>query len=131
MLYDPIKFRMPEVPVRESETVEVLKAARARIMQGWCSDGGTDEKGGVCIIVAISRQTEGGIGSGVGARAFSYFEGAIQPPPKYSNPLSSIFDWFDPPVREWAIDWNERPGRTQAEVVDAFTRAIELARADA
>jgi hypothetical protein len=128
MLYDPKKWAMPEVPVRESEVVEVLKAAKLRTIQGWCNSGPSDEKGGVCIIVAIGRQANG-ISDGIGAEALSYFERAIQPPPKYSGPLSSIFGWFDPPEKQWTIDWNETPGRTKADVEAAFDRAIALARA--
>jgi hypothetical protein len=129
MLYDPKKWAMPEVPVRESEVVEVLKAARLRVTQGWCNAGPSDEKGGVCIIVAIGRQANG-ITDGIGAKAYSYFVRAIQPPPKYSGLLSSIFGWFDPPQKRYAIEWNEAPGRTKAEVVAAFDRAIDLARAN-
>jgi hypothetical protein len=121
MLYDPIKWVMPEVPVRESEVVEVLKAAMLRIMQGWCNDGPTDKKGGVCIIVAIGRKANG-ISDGIGAKALSYFEQAIQPPPRY-------FGWINPPKKQYAIEWNEAPDRTKAEVEAAFLRAIALARA--
>jgi hypothetical protein len=120
MLYDPIKWKMP---ARESDVVETLKAARLRITQGWCNAGPSDEKGGVCIIVAIGRQANG-IHDGIGAEALSYFEQAIQPPPKYR-----LFGWFSPPEKQYAIAWNETPGRTKAEVEAAFDRAIELARA--
>jgi hypothetical protein len=117
MLYDPIKWKMP---VRESEVVEVLKAAKLRITQGWCNQGPSDEKGGVCVIVAIGRQVAG-ISHGVGAEALSYFEQAIQPP--------RLFGRFSPPDKQYAIDWNETPGRTKAEVEAAFDRAIALALA--
>jgi hypothetical protein len=122
MLYDP-KWKMPEVPVRESEVVEALKAARLRIIQGWCNAGPSDEKGGVCVIVAIGRQTNG-ISDGIGAKALSYFEQAIQPPPKYR-----LFGWIKP-EKQYPIEWNETPGRTKAEVEAAFDRAIALARND-
>jgi hypothetical protein len=124
MLYDPKKWAMPEVPVRESEVVEVLKAARLRVTQGWCNSGPSDEKGGVCVIVAIGRQANGGISDGIGAKAYSYFVRAIQPPPKYR-----LFGWIKP-EKQYAIEWNEAPGRTKAEVEAAFDRAIALARTD-
>lgn len=135
MLFDNKRWTMPEVPVHESKTIEVLKAARARIAQGWCNSGGSDKKGGVCIIVAISRQAGSILGDGPGAEALSYVHRAIQPPPKDSDPLAPIFDWFDPPREvypiDYPIDWNEAPGRTQAEVIAAFDRAIEIARREA
>jgi hypothetical protein len=111
MLYDPKKFAMPEIPVfRESDTVEALKVARARIADRWCPQGGTDEMGGVCIIAALgyaapwqSREYES---------ARNYMRRAIPIPNSESLP-----------------EWNDAAGRTQGEVIAAFDRAIALARA--
>jgi hypothetical protein len=105
MLYDPKKWAMPEV--RESETVEALKAARAMIERRWCPQGGSDEQGGVCALVAVIRQYP-------------------RPGQKYEPTmrfLREALDWKCIP------EWNDTPGRTQAEVVAAFDRAIALARA--
>jgi hypothetical protein len=124
MLYDPKKWKMPEVPVRESDVVEILKAAKMRNIQGWCNQGPSDLNDGVCIVVAIGRQAS--IGDGPGAEALKYFEQAIQPPPRYGW---SIFGWRSRVEHVYVIDWNETPGRTKAEVEAAYDRAIALARA--
>jgi hypothetical protein len=106
MLYDP-KWKMPEVPVRESVTVEALKAARAMVKDRWCPVGGTDEEGGVCALIAISEQYPG-------------------PIDEYQHTI----DLFRKAIGGQCIPaWNDALGRTQAEVEAAFDRAIALARA--
>jgi hypothetical protein len=107
MLYDPKKWAMPEVPVRESDTVEALKAALAMVEHRWCPQGGSDEAGGVCALVAIGRQYPG-------------------PVDEYQHTV----DFFRKAIGGRCIpEWNDTPGRTQAEVEAAFHRAIALARA--
>jgi hypothetical protein len=106
MLYDPIKWKMPEVPVRE-RTVEALTAARAMVLDRWCPRGGSDEMGGVCALLAIARQYPG-------------------PVDDYQYTL----DFFRKAIGGRCIpEWNDTPWRTQVEVVAAFDRAIALARA--
>jgi hypothetical protein len=106
MLYDPKKWAMPEVPVRE-RTVEALRAARAMILDRWCPKGGADEMGGVCALLAIARQYPG-------------------PVDDYLYTL----DFVRKAIGGRCIpEWNDTPGRTQAEVVAAFDRAIARARA--
>jgi hypothetical protein len=106
MLYDPLKWKVPEVPVRE-RTVEALKAARAIIQDRWCPVGGSDEMGGVCAMLAIARQYPG-------------------PVDDYQYTL----DFFRKAIGgRGIVEWNDTPGRTQVEVVAAFDRAIALARA--
>jgi hypothetical protein len=114
MLYDPKKWAMPEV--RESEPVEVLKAARERILQGWCPDAGSDDHGGVCALIAITRSadwTHNDFLCGMADETMGYMRRSI------SRTDGDI------------IAWNDTKGRTKEEVVAAFDRAIELARADA
>ena len=115
MLFDPNKWAMPEVPVRESDTVEVLKAARGSVEKHWCQygtcyDGNTV---GVCVIIALGNAAQWPNGNDYDA-ARKYFRAAVPLPKTISVP-----------------EWNDAPGRTQAEVLAAFDRAIELARADA
>lgn len=131
MLFDPNKWKMPEVPVRESDLVEVLKGARARVAHRWCCKGASDDDGGVCVIVAISRAA-GEIAKSppehdrLFDKAVPLFERAIQPPDNrglFSSLLSR-------PEHVYTIPWNEAADRTQGQVVAAFDRAIELARKD-
>jgi hypothetical protein len=114
MLLDTKRWTMPEVVPFEGESVEVLKAARLRIMQGWCPDAGSDNQGGVCALIAITRSadwTHNDFLCGMADKTMGYLRRSIG--------QSDI------------IAWNDTPGRTQAEVAAAFDRAIEIARADA
>jgi hypothetical protein len=110
MLYDPKKWAMPEV--RESDTVEVLKAARSIIENHWCQYGTADAVG-VCVITALGDAAHLPNGNDY-ELARKYFRDAVPLPKTISIP-----------------EWNDTPGRTKAEVEAAFDRAIELARADA
>ena len=105
MLYDT----RWDAQTKESELVEGLKRARAMIEDRWCPQGGSDDKGGVCAIVAL--------GAGVGPEngLFEYGRHALHA----AIPL---------PLTASIPEWNDTPGRTQAEVISAFDRAIELAR---
>ena len=104
MLLDP-KWNKQLV---ESKTVETLKRGRARVELCWCPFGGVDAYGGVCPSVAITEQ-------------FSLEEMVRELPP--------ALDFFRQAICGGAIpDWNDTPGRTKAEVLAAFERAIELAR---
>jgi hypothetical protein len=90
----------------ESETVEALKAARAMVKERWCPQGGSDEMGGVCPLIAVSRQYP-------------------DPGDEYQHAL----DFVRRAIGGGCIpEWNEAPERTQAEVEAAFDRAIDLAR---
>jgi hypothetical protein len=108
VLYDAKRWAMPEIPVRESETVEALKRARAMVKERWCPQGGSDEKGGVCPLIAVARQYPG-------------------PVDEYQHTLELVRR----AIGGGCIpEWNEAPERTQAEVEAAFDRAIALARAE-
>ena len=113
MLYDPQKWVMPEVPVRESEVVELLKEGRRRIIEeGWWQCTGPDRKAGYCTLLAITHQgTHNDFLCGKFDRALSYLK-------------RSTGAAFLP-------DWNDAPERTLVEVIAGYDRAIELARADA
>lgn len=41
--------------------------------------------------------------------------------------FAEAFRYLCSAVDEWAPDWNDKPGRTQAEVLTAFSKAISLA----
>jgi hypothetical protein len=105
MLYD-LKWDRPLV---ESDTVEILKRARAMVEYRWCPRGGTDEEGGVCALVAIGKQF----------------------PTAEALRNDGAMHFFRAAIGDRSIpEWNDTPGRTQAEVLAAFDRAIDLARCD-
>lgn len=98
-------------------TTEILRAARAKVEKGWCQgppakDGnghatysGSDRACKWCSVGAIWSVLDATTGEQACA------EVAIQ------NALG---------VTSLAF-WNEKPGRTQAEVLEAFDKAIALA----
>jgi hypothetical protein len=122
MLLDTKRWTMPEVVPFEGESVEVLKAARLRIMQRWCNKAGADDQGGVCAQIAITRSadwTHNDFLRGKADKTLDYLHRAINAGHRRGGYDMSI------------IEWNDADGRTQAEVVAAFDKAIALARADA
>lgn len=99
--------------------VEILRAARAKVAQGW---------------------TQGADGRDIDGRP-SYMSGEPATCWCVSGAIHSVSraHWYDPFVAldcfrkaagchcEGIADWNDAHGRTQAEVLAAFDRAIELA----
>ncbi len=111
MLFDPHKWKMPE----ESYEVEILKAARRRVIQGWSHGCGRDDKGGRCAqqaVFEVAGWIHNDILLGRTDKTFSYLYRAIG-------------GYFSIP------EWNDKPERTLADVVAAFDRAIKYAREDA
>jgi hypothetical protein len=106
MLYDT----RWDAKTKESELVEALKLARAMIEDNWCPKGGTDDKGGVCAIVAM----------GAAAGAWSTLYEECRQTLRAAIPLQ---------LTESVPEWHDAVGRTQGEVIAAFNRAIALARA--
>jgi hypothetical protein len=106
MLYDT----RWDAKTKESELVEALKCARAMIEDRWCPKGGTDDKGGVCAIVAM----------GAAAGAWSTLYAECRQTLRAAIPLQ---------LTESVPEWHDAVGRTQGEVIAAFDRAIALARA--
>lgn len=110
MLYDNKRWDKPLV---ESEPVEILKRSRLRIIQGWCALGPSDDKGGVCILLSVTRQY---------TQFASWGTNSL---PAFDEALGYIRQ------ATGAIclpDWNDDPKRTKDEVVAGLDRAIELAR---
>jgi hypothetical protein len=80
--------------------VDILKAAKAKIEQGWTQRS-------FCVEGAILSCNAPGL---LPLDALRYLQRAIDTP----------LPW-----------WNDAPGRTQAEVLAAFDRAIQIATEDA
>lgn len=91
-------------------TVEVLKAARGRIEKGWCQGIGriVNDNGIAIAWCAVGATAQGQ--EDLGADADLYLECVIG-----THAITS---------------WNDAPGRTQAEVIAAFDKAIALAESD-
>ena len=109
MLYD--KRWDAKVAPKESKLVEDLKRARDMVSLRWCAKAGRDSFGGVCALIAINRS--------IGASHAEYLSGRDDAAEMFRLAIG----WDNIP------GWNDAPGRTRAEVVAAFDKAIELARA--
>ena len=96
----------------KSRDLIVLEKARERIASGWCQNRRWDQEGNVCLLGAIADATHTRVGNPgnvealVGAMGFT----------RSSGPISPILQ---------AVEWNNKPGRTQAEVLARFDAAIE------
>ena len=102
-------------------TVDGLKTARKLIEQGWCQDayaltadgkeirGYRDDSSAVawCVEEAVRRVTLKG--PYTGAR------------PTVWSSMAAVTGWAEDVD---ALNWNDEPGRTKAEVLEAFDQAI-------
>lgn len=100
------------------EIAAKLDEARALIEKGWCQH---DYRRGDCFCVygAIRQVVLGTV------EAFSAEVGP---------PISYIAQAINHPDEEDEVTpdvWNDAPGRTQSEVIEAFRKAADLARASA
>jgi hypothetical protein len=94
-----------------------LREARALIERGWCKE-------------AYARGTSGRKVNSQGRSAVCFCAvGAINRVGKYGWDFSPERDLLKRVVGYDPIDWNDAPERTQAEVLAAFDKAIELAEA--
>ena len=103
-------------------TAEVLRAARAKIEQGWCQGESARGSRGTYIDPAASEAQEwcplGALDYVCYRNAYSYYDGARTALAKAMRSAS-------------VSDWNDMLGRTKEEVLAAFDRAIAAAEAGA
>lgn len=95
--------------------IEVLEAARARVEKGWGQGRAVSPLGGgpTCVGVAIERAfTNGGEVRNEARRMF----------------CQAVAVSFGAVYGGEIVEWNDTPGRTQADVLAAFDKAIALAR---
>lgn len=78
-------------------TLEILRRGRERVAKGWCPDGPGNERTTWCVATAVE-----------------YHGGAY-------DVFASVLGYDH---RIMMTPWNDAPGRTQAEVVALFDRAI-------
>lgn len=100
--------------------VEVLTDARAKVQQGWNTGCLARDKSG-CQVDPLSPN------------ACSWCaEGALWTPVETISQFNAAAEFIGEVVRELhhvrLVQFNDAPGRTQAEVLDLFTRAIERAK---
>jgi endonuclease YncB( thermonuclease family) len=91
-----------------SAVADKLREARALITKGKPYEQRGEVKC-VCMIAALADAGAGDLRS----EAREFLRKAVSPSNRYTD----------------IATWNDRPGRTQAEVLAAFDRAIELAEA--
>jgi hypothetical protein len=112
VLYDPKRWDAKVAPVKESPVVESLKRARALVERGWCQNSSEDDKHNVCPSYAVQIATADRVE--VYSRGVNLARLA----------MVKAIGWANIPA------WNDHPGRTKAEVLAMFDRAIEIARRD-
>lgn len=89
-------------------TLEILKRGRERVAAGWCQRAmGGAERGAYCLVGSFLDADELPFGRCLKAVSLELPEG-------FQDPLK----------------WNDAPGRTQAEVVALFDRAIARLEAE-
>lgn len=97
------------------EVVAGLQRAKERVAGGWKQGGGYGKNGEGCAVLAITDV--GGLSSAAG-QALLYQAIFGRPVPLASGGY-------------WLVDifeWNDRPGLTHVDVLDAFDAAIRLAK---
>lgn len=106
---------MPYDATPIDETAAHLMRARAYLVEhGWCSHGAGDSYGRVCVASAIAAVSVAKLHSGTAGWL-----------------MGKALGVFPSRIDGYTIGrWNDAPGRTYAEVLAAFDRAIELALAD-
>ena len=95
-------------------TLEVLKAARAKIEKGWTQGAMARDKNGVAL--SCSDQDA----------ACWCVMGATMAVTHDIPTTNAAIGFLRLAVGDFAPRWNDTPGRTQAEVLAAFDKAIEL-----
>lgn len=93
-----------------SETVEILRDARALVAKGWCQGAYRRTIDGVecfCAVGAMDKASDG--------RELAFR--------RASEVLESVI------VPDFITTWNDADGQTQDEVVAGFDRAIEMEEA--
>lgn len=92
-----------------ADVADKLREAKALIERGWCQHTLSTEDGSVCIRGAI----------------FSAFDADDFKEEVRADQLLKAATGY----KGYLGDWNDAPERTQAEVLAAFDKAIELAEA--
>lgn len=99
------------------DVVAVLQRAKERVAGGWSQTDINGVNGTWCAGMAIWKLSVEENGNEMTTAAQRLFARSLPPSP-HSSPVCIFV-------------WNDAPGRTQAEVLDAFDAAIRLAKEEA
>jgi hypothetical protein len=95
MLHDPNWDKKPEV--LDQVSLNLLAAAEYIEKHGWCQKRASNSLGQVCLFGALNRVT--------------------------NNLSNSEYDRVYKVLNDQPINWNDEPGRTKEEVVNALRKA--------
>lgn len=98
----------------EKTDLEALRDARAKIERGWCQSLAAMDKCGCGVSPRLETACMWCIIGAIAAVAFDLKQ------------YYRMFDLLGSVVGVDVVIWNDAPGRTQAEVLAAFDRAIEI-----
>lgn len=100
--------------------IEVLKEARSKVAQGWCQ--------GPCAVNADGMSVPPESAKACKWCVYGALEVVAGEEPDVRRMAELILDKeANAPAYSNCVGFNEYPGRTQAEVLDLFDRAIEKA----
>lgn len=99
----------------EQFSVRIVADARGRVLSGWCQGSIAQDEDGDAVDVLSSDARRW---STLGALIASWGGGPVQ---DLRRAVAALHASIEPAPLEV---WNDRPGRTHDEVVDAFERAI-------
>lgn len=100
-------------------TLEVLEAARKKIKQGWCQGSGAKSAFGSVVSFNSVHASRWCAAAAIDISC-DYTPGAFTRAREIMVSMLGVDN---------LAAWNDTPGRTQAEVLAAFDRAIGLAKA--
>lgn len=113
--------------------LEILTAARAKIVQGWCQNNLAQDCNGKDIN-ALNPNAVSWCAVGALSHAAGCWSVAAKTNPDFSQTgwqalcqfsAANFLSSYDPDDIGWAVSkWNDNPARTKDDVLNAFDRAI-------
>jgi hypothetical protein len=101
-------------------TLDILTAARDRIASGWCQRHSALDADGKPAFPSSAKAVKFCVIGALAASHVLYLDESVIKPLRESAGI---------PKDKSLFHWNDQPGRTQAEVLEAFDRAIVKANA--
>lgn len=99
---------------------ELLREAETLVARGWCQHAAARTRHGSAVDVAAGNAAEWSLVGALQAATFSDSSTSVD---DLRDALGSIADLIEDPS---LIDWNDEPGRTQAEVQQLLERAAKI-----
>lgn len=116
MSSDSARMVMAEVVEEEGFSVRIVAEARRRVLTGWCQGSIAQDEDGDDVDALSSDARRW---STLGALIASWGGGPIE---DLRHAVAALHASIEPAPLEV---WNDRPGRTHDEVVDAFEHALK------